>query len=56
MKLNYDQQKKLWRKWRSAPDSELGEAASSAKGRGLNYFEILTAASNGDKKEMARFF
>ena len=56
MKLNYDRQKKRWQKWQSAPDSELGEAASSAKGRGFNYYEVLTAASNGDKKAMARFF
>jgi len=56
MKLNYDQQKKLWQKRQSAPDSELGEAASSAKGRGVNYFQLLTAASNGDLKAMARFF
>jgi hypothetical protein len=56
MKLNYGRQKKLWQKWQSAPDSELGEAASSAKGRGLNYYKVLTAASNGDKKAMARFF
>jgi hypothetical protein len=56
MKLNYGRQKKLWQKWQSAPDSELGEAASSAKGRGFDYYEVLTAASNGDKKAMARFF
>jgi hypothetical protein len=56
MKLNYSQQKKLWQKWQSAPDAELGEAASSAKGRGLNYYKVLTAASNDDKKAMARFF
>src|SRR5437879_2054857 len=35
MKLNYGRQKKLWQKWKSAPDSELGESASSAKGRGF---------------------
>jgi hypothetical protein len=56
MKLNYDRQKKLWRKWQSARDDQLGEAGSAFKGRGLNYFEILTAASNRDKKAMARFF
>jgi hypothetical protein len=56
MKLNYDQQKKLWQERQSAPDSKLGEAGSQFKGRGLNYFKILTAASNGDERAMARFF
>jgi uncharacterized delta-60 repeat protein len=56
MKFNYDASKKDWRKRRSAPDSHLGETASSAKGRGVNYYKVLTAASNGDKKALAQFF
>jgi hypothetical protein len=56
MKLNFDRQKELWRKAQSAPDRDLGEAGFAFKGRGLNYFRILTAASNGDEKAMARFF
>ena len=56
MKFNYDASKKDWRKRRSAPDSHLGETASSAKARGVNYYKVLTAASNGDKKALAQFF
>ncbi len=56
MKLNYDQQKTQWQKWQSARDRDLGEAGSAFKGRGLNYFKILTAASNGDQKAMVAFY
>jgi uncharacterized delta-60 repeat protein len=56
MKFNYDTSKKDWRKRRSAPDSHWGETASSAKARGVNYYKVLTAASNGDLKAMAKFF
>lgn len=56
MKLNYNQEKKLWQKLQSAPASDLGETGSSAKARGFNYFKILSAASNGDLKAMAKFF
>jgi hypothetical protein len=56
MKLNYDREKTHWQKRQSARDRDPGEAASSAKERGVNYFQILTAASNGDLKAMARFF
>ena len=55
MKLNYDREKTEWQKLQSAPDSKLGEAGSSAKARGFNYFKILTAASSGDLKAMAKF-
>jgi hypothetical protein len=55
MKLNWDQEKKLWQKLQSAPDSERYDAIS-AKEHGFNYFQLLTAASNGDLKAMARFF
>jgi uncharacterized delta-60 repeat protein len=56
MKLNYDARKKEWRKFESARNAELGETASAAKGRGLNYYEVLTAASNGDQKALTQFF
>lgn len=55
MKLNYDREKTRWQKWQSAPDSERYDA-SSAKEHGFNYFQLLTAASNGDLKAMATFF
>jgi hypothetical protein len=56
MRLNFDQEKTRWRKFQSLPDKELGEAGFAFKGRGLNYFKILTAASNGDQKAMALFY
>jgi hypothetical protein len=56
MKLNFDREKKLWLKKQSARDDQLGEAGFAFKGRGLNYFKILTAASNGDQKAMALFY
>jgi hypothetical protein len=56
MKLNFDQEKKLWLKKQSARDDQLGEAGFAFKGLGLNYFKILTAASNGDQKAMALFY
>ena len=56
MKVNYDSEKKLWVKKQSARGDQLGEAGFAFKGRGLNYFKILTAASNGDEKAMALFY
>jgi uncharacterized delta-60 repeat protein len=56
MKLNYDAKKKEWRKLQSPRNAELGETASAAKGRGIDYYKVLTAASNGDKKALAQFF
>jgi hypothetical protein len=56
MKLNFDQEKKLWLKKQSARGDQLGEAGSVFKGLGLNYFKILTAASNGDENAMALFY
>ena len=56
MKLNYAGEKKRWQKRQSASDSELGDTASSAKGRGVNYFKTLVQASDGNMKAMARFF
>ena len=56
MKLNHDARKKEWRKFQSAPECRKDETASAAKGRGLDYFKVLAAASNGDKKALAQFF
>ena len=56
MKLNHDASKKEWRKFQSSRDAELGDTASTAKGRGLDYYKVLMAASNGDKKALAQFF
>ena len=57
MKLNHDASKKEWRKLQSLlRNGELNETASQAKGRGLDYFKVLAAASNGDKKALAQFF
>jgi uncharacterized delta-60 repeat protein len=56
MKLNHDARKKEWRKLQSLRNPELNETASAAKGRGLDYFKVLAAASNGDKKALAQFF
>ena len=56
MKLNHDARKKEWRKLQSLRNAELNETASQAKGRDLDYFKVLRAASNGDKKALAQFF
>ena len=56
MKLNHDARKKEWRKLQSLRNAEGNETASAAKGRGLDYFKVLMAASNGDKKALAQFF
>jgi uncharacterized delta-60 repeat protein len=56
MKLNHDASKKEWRKLQSLRNAELNETASQAKGRGLDYFKVLSAARNGDKKALAQFF
>lgn len=56
MRLNYAGRKKRWQKLQSAPDSKMGDTASSAKGRGVNYFQTLVQASDGNMKAMTRFF
>ena len=56
MKLNFDQEKKQWLKKQSARGDQLGEAGSAFKLLGLNYFKILTSASNGDENAMALFY
>ena len=55
MKLNYTGSKESWRKLQFKTGT-LAEAADSARGRGINYYKILTQASEGDLKAMARFF
>jgi len=57
MKLNYDASKKEWRKLQSGRKAELDDTAFSAKQfRGVNYYKVLTVASNGDKQALAQFF
>jgi hypothetical protein len=56
MKLNFDQERKLWLKKQSARSDQLGEAGVAFEWRGLNYFKILTAASKGDQNAMALFY
>ena len=57
MKLNYDASKKEWRKLQSGRKAELDDTASSVKRfRGVNYYKVLTMASNGDKQALAQFF
>ena len=56
MKLNYNPEKTEWQKLQSARDSVSLSIPSSAKEHGVNYFQLLILASNGDLKAMARFF
>ena len=57
MKLNYDASKKEWRKLQSGRKAELDDTALAAKrDRGVNYYKVLTVASNGDKQALAQFF
>ena len=56
MKLNHDAQQKGMAKISIARNAERNETASAAKGRGLDYYKVLAAASNGDKKALAQFF
>jgi hypothetical protein len=56
MKLNFNQERNQWQKRQSARGDQLGEAGVAFKGLGLNYFKILTAASDGDQKAMALFY
>jgi hypothetical protein len=57
MKLNYDASKKEWRKLQSGRKAELDDTAFAAKrDRGVNYYKVLTMASNGDKQALAQFF
>ena len=55
MKLNYSAYKRWWRQEKSKQVTENDEAAWQAKQRGLNYYDTLIRASEGDLKAMARF-
>jgi hypothetical protein len=55
MKLNYSDSKREWRKAKSKPVTENDEAAWQAKQHGVNYYDTLIRASEGDLKAMARF-
>jgi hypothetical protein len=55
MKLNYDECKKEWHK-RQFKTATGNEEASAARAHGINYFKLLSEASEGDLKAMAKFF
>jgi hypothetical protein len=55
MKLNYSAHKRWWRKAKSKKVTENDEAAWQAKEHGVNYYDTLIRASEGDLKAMARF-
>ena len=55
MKLNYDASKKGWRKLRAKPVTQSDEAAWEAKQHGVNYYDTLLRATEGDLKAIARF-
>jgi uncharacterized delta-60 repeat protein len=56
MKFNYDASKKEWRKLQSEKAAEDGEAASAAKGHGVDYYKTLVRASEGNLQALARIF
>ena len=56
MKFNYDASKKEWRKLQSDKAAEDGEAASAAKGHGVDYYKTLVRASEGNLQALARIF
>jgi hypothetical protein len=55
MKLNYSASKREWHKAKSKQVTENDEAAWQAKKHGVNYYDTLLRASEGDLKAMARF-
>jgi len=55
MKLNYSASKREWRKAKSKQVTENDEAAWQAKQHGVNYYDTLIRASEGDLKAIARF-
>jgi uncharacterized delta-60 repeat protein len=55
MKLNYDARKKEWRKLLSKRVTENDEAASQAKGHGVDYNKTLVRASEGNLEALAKF-
>jgi hypothetical protein len=55
MKLNYSAYKGWWRKAKSKQVTQSDEAAWQAKQHGVDYYDTLIRASEGDLKAMARF-
>jgi uncharacterized delta-60 repeat protein len=55
MKLSYDARKKEWRKLLSKRVTENDEAASQAKGHGVDYNKTLVRASEGNLEALAKF-
>ena len=55
MKLNYSAHKRWWRKAKSKQVTENDEAAWQAKQHGVNYYDTLLRASEGDLKAIAQF-
>jgi len=55
MKLNFSANKRWWRNAKSKQVTENDEAAWEAKQHGVNYYDTLLRASEGDLKAMARF-
>ena len=55
MKLNYSAHKGWWRKAKSKQVTENDEAAWQAKQHGVNYYDTLLRAGEGDLKAIARF-
>jgi uncharacterized delta-60 repeat protein len=55
MKLNYAARKKEWRKLLSKRVTENDEAASQAKGHGVDYNKTLVRASEGNLEALAKF-
>ena len=55
MRLNYPASKQQWQKSRSQAVTENDEAAWSAKRHGIDYYDTLVRASEGDLEAIARF-
>ena len=55
MKLNYSASKRVWRNAKSKQVTENDEAAWQARQHGVNYYDTMIRASEGDLKAMARF-
>jgi hypothetical protein len=55
MKVNFTAGKRKWRKLRAKAVTENDEAAWQAKIHGVNYYDTLLRASEGDLKAIARF-
>src|SRR5215467_755095 len=55
MKLNFSASKQWWRQEKSKQVTDNDEAAWQAKQHGINYYDTLIRASEGDLKAMTRF-